>query len=301
MQWTDSSDSAFYAPRQVEITMRTARRILVLGGGFAGLWAALGAARQREQLGIPADRLEITLVNRDAWHSIRVRNYEADLTGIRVPLDSVLGPAGVRRLEGEVVDLSPTEQTVTLTSSHGGSQVVSYDCLIFALGSELRRPPLPGLAQFGFDVDTYAGAARLQGHLKTLHERPASPGRFTVLVVGAGLTGIEVATEMVKRLRGMAFAENDSFRVILADNKPRVGSDMGESAIPLIETALQSLGIETRVGVEIASLDDRGAYLRSGEEIPAENVIWCGAAADGTISGGARRLWTSSRGYIFAS
>ena len=75
------------------------KRILVLGGGFAGLWSALAAARAREALG--AD-LEIVLLSDTEWHSIRVRNYEADLSDTRVALDSVLGPVGVRRLQGTV-------------------------------------------------------------------------------------------------------------------------------------------------------------------------------------------------------
>ncbi len=61
------------------------QRILILGAGFAGLWAAAGAARALDAFGTGPDRVEVTLVNRDAWHGIRVRNYEADLDAIRVP------------------------------------------------------------------------------------------------------------------------------------------------------------------------------------------------------------------------
>ena len=52
------------------------QQILILGGGFAGLWSAAGAARLLDQRGIAPDRIRVTLVNRDDWHSIRVRNYE---------------------------------------------------------------------------------------------------------------------------------------------------------------------------------------------------------------------------------
>ena len=67
-----------------------ARRILVLGGGFAGLWSAIGAARKRQELGLSESELAITLLNRDRFHSLRVRNYEADLPPCRVPLAAVL-------------------------------------------------------------------------------------------------------------------------------------------------------------------------------------------------------------------
>ena len=114
------------------------KRILVLGGGFAGLWSAVGAARKLDELGQGPDAVEVSLVNRDAFHSIRVRNYEADLTSIRVPLDDVLGPVGVRRVEGEVADIDLTEQTVSVQSA-SGQQTLLYDRLVFALGSRLRR------------------------------------------------------------------------------------------------------------------------------------------------------------------
>ena len=61
-------------------------RILVLGAGFAGLWSAVAAARRLDELGAGPDEVEVLVVNRTAWHSIRVRNYEADLDATLVPL-----------------------------------------------------------------------------------------------------------------------------------------------------------------------------------------------------------------------
>jgi NADH dehydrogenase len=252
------------------------KRILVLGGGFAGLWSAVGAARKLDELGYGPDVAEVTLVNRDGFHNIRVRNYEADLTSIRVPLDDVLGPVGVRCVEGEVTGIDLAEQTVAVTTVNGPLTLL-YDRLVFALGSQLLRPNIAGLAEYAFDVDTYNAAVRLNTHLQSLPSRPESPGLFTVVVVGAGLTGIEVATEMPIRLQGI-LAEtnlNRSFRIILADHNSKVGSDMGESARPVIEEALIALGIETRLGIEVVSISPAGITLRSGEQIPAATVVWC--------------------------
>jgi NADH:ubiquinone reductase (H+-translocating) len=195
------------------------KRILVLGGGFAGLWSAVGAARKLDELGYGPNTVEVTLVNRDVFHNIRVRNYEADLTAVRVPLDDVLGPVGVQRVEGEVASIDLAGQTVTVTTA-SGSQVLPYDRLVFALGSQLLRPNVPGLAEHGFDVDTYNGAARLNAHLQSLPSLPASPGQWTVVVVGAGLTGIEAATEMPGKLRAVLAQANTTrpCRVILADH-----------------------------------------------------------------------------------
>ncbi|MBL0897535.1 MAG: FAD-dependent oxidoreductase [Reyranella sp.] len=240
--------------------MSAPSRILVLGGGFAGLWSALSAARARQEFGAEC---EIVLVNDTPFHSIRVRNYEADLSDTRVPLDEVLGPVGVRRIEAEVTAIDVARRRVAC-----GNETVSYDRLVFALGSRLARPSIPGLAQHGFDVDPHAGAMRLNAHIAALGNRPVS----TVLVVGGGLTGIEAAAEMPGKLRSAGVG---SPRVILADHASRIGSDMGEGAVPVIEQALEALGVERRGGVSVVAVDADGVTLDGGERIAADAVVWC--------------------------
>ncbi len=88
------------------------QRIVILGGGFAGLWSAVGAARTLAKHNVPHDNVEILLIDRRTAHSIRVRNYECDLAPTLVPFASVLDPVGVRHLSAEVTDID-------LASSHG--------------------------------------------------------------------------------------------------------------------------------------------------------------------------------------
>jgi NADH:ubiquinone reductase (H+-translocating) len=243
------------------------KRIIVLGGGFAGLWSAVGAARRLHELRMPSSEVEILLVDRNDWHGIRVRNYERNLGEVRVRFDDVLSPIGVRRLRGEVLDIDLDNRSITVG---GRSEPIGYDRLVFALGSRLDRPPLPGLAEHTFDVDTYQGAVRLQDHLSALPSRPASCGRDTVLIIGAGLTGIEVATEMPDRLAALG-----NGHVILADRAPWIGSDMGQEARNVIEEALISLQVESRAGSTLVSADSEGARLATGEWIDAATIVWC--------------------------
>jgi NADH:quinone reductase (non-electrogenic) len=252
------------------------KRIVVLGSGFAGLWSAVGAARKLDELGCGPEAVQVTVVNRDGFHNIRVRDYEADLTAVRVPLDDVLSPIGVHRVEAEVTGIDLVAQTVIVTTA-GGQLTLPYDRLVFALGSQLRRPNLAGLAEYAFDVDTYNGGARLNTHLQSLSRRPESPGLYTVVVVGAGLTGIEAATAMPEKLRTILARANldRPFHVILADHSSHVGSDIGESARPVIEEAIAALGIETRLGIDVVSISPVGVTIKSGEEIPAATVVWC--------------------------
>ena len=83
-------------------------RIVVLGAGFAGLWAALGAARKREEIGTRAAALEILVIDRNPYHNIRVRNYEVDLSAAAIPLTKLLDPVCVTHCLAEVqaIDLA---------------------------------------------------------------------------------------------------------------------------------------------------------------------------------------------------
>src|SRR5262249_62281187 len=110
-------------------------------------------------------------------------------------------------------------------------------------------------------------------HIAALRANPTSPGRSTVVVVGAGFTGIEVATEMPSKL-GRALGADEN-RVILVDHNPVVGGTIGAQARPAICEALAALRLETRLGTKVTAVDARGISLASGEVIPAQTIVWC--------------------------
>jgi NADH:ubiquinone reductase (H+-translocating) len=247
-------------------------RILVLGGGFAGLWAAVGAARKLADIGAGNGDVEILLVDRNPYHNIRVRNYEIDLSNVAIPLGEILDPIGIGHRTGEILTIDVARQQVTVATP-GGQEVLIYDRLVLALGSELLRPDIPGFAAHAFDVDTYAAAVRLNKHIAALSTVPVSPGRSTVVVVGAGLTGIEVAAEMPSKLaRALRTGET---RVILIDHNPFVGATIGDHARPVICEALAALRIETRLATKVTGIDAMAITLASGEIIPTQTIVWC--------------------------
>src|SRR5215468_10484076 len=108
-------------------------RILVLGAGFAGLWAAIGAARERDEIGAPATEVEILVVDRNPYHNIRVRNYEVDISDVALPLAGLLDPVGVKHGIAEVEAIDVDKQQVTVA---GSGEKLRYDRLVLALGSE---------------------------------------------------------------------------------------------------------------------------------------------------------------------
>jgi NADH dehydrogenase len=244
-------------------------RVLVLGSGFAGLWAALGAARRLDELGAQ-DAVDVMVVSSRPFHDIRVRNYEPDLSACRIPLRDLLDPVGVEHVTADVTTIDPVGATVH--TADGGT--LAYDRLVLAVGSAVARPNLPGLADFGYDVDTYDGAMRLQAHLRDLAGHAIDAATSTAVVVGAGLTGIETASELPRMLLD-ALGPGATPRVILVDHNPHVGSDMGESARPVIEKALADNNVDTLTGVGITAVDVRSVTLSSGDVVPAATVVWC--------------------------
>ena len=227
-----------------------------------------------------ATDVPITVVSATPFHDIRVRNYEADLTQCHIPLATLLDPVDVRHVAAEVIGIDPTSRTVTTSAG-----VHRYDRLVVALGSRLVVPDVPGLREHAFDVDTYDGAMRLHDHLNRLGALAPDTGSATAVVVGAGLTGIETACELPARLAAAFGAGNVRPRVILVDHNPRVGSDMGASARPVIEAALAALGVEARTGVGVAEVDAHGVVLSTGERLAAATVVWCAGMRANALTG----------------
>lgn len=256
--------------------MNTGRagRIVVVGGGFAGVWSAVGAVRR---LGEDGGDVTVTLVSADPYLTIRPRLYEPDLRGLRLPLDRLLAPVGVERVEARVTTIDAAARQ--LTYDQGGRSIqLSYDRLVLAAGSEVVRPPIPGLADHALDVDTYGGAWRLEERLRSLEQQAPAPGRLSAVVIGASFTGLEVATELVGRLREVA-AIGEPVTVTLVDSAAVVGSDLGPGPRPAILQALHDLEIGVCLGRPAVAIDAGGVTLATGERVPGLSVWAAGLRA----------------------
>jgi NADH:ubiquinone reductase (H+-translocating) len=245
--------------------------VLIIGGGFAGVWAAAGVVRTCHEAGLPDTEIRVTLVAPGDDMVIRPRLYESDPQQMRVPLDRVLGPIGVRRVAATVTGIETGSRAVIAIGRDGAQLALPYDRLVLAAGSRVVRPTLDG-AEHLFDVDTMPAAAALHAHILRLPTAPQEDGRFNAVVIGAGFTGLEVATEMVERLR--AVADGRPVRVVLVEREAVVGPELGEGPRPLILEALAETGVETRLGVRVDSLDADGVSLSDGTHVAARTVVW---------------------------
>lgn len=250
--------------------------ILIAGSGFAGMWAALAAARALAQHA-EGKKLEITVVSPTPQLVIRPRLYEASIEKMAPDLTTLFAATGVRHLAGHVTRLDTAARQIEVTRPDGTSTMVPYRKFVLATGSHLSRPAIPGLESHAFDVDQLESAKRLEQHLKSLVDLPSSPARNTVVVAGGGFTGIEAAAEMPERLRAI-LGPDAAVRVILLEQAEAVGPELGPGPRPVIEEALAACGVEVRTGTAVAAIDARGVTTASGDRLEAQTVVWTGGA-----------------------
>lgn len=252
------------------------KRIVIVGGGFAGLWGAMAAVRQLDDAGRAGD-VGLTLVSRDPWLTVRPRLHEAHPgEHMRVALAGVLGPIGVELVRATATGIDVDRRLVRVADAGGETRSLPYDRLLLGAGSQLHRPDVPGLAEHGWSTDTFEDAMALEAHLRGLGAAPETPGRLTAVVVGGGFTGIEVAAEMVTRLKEPAGdgARAAAVRVVLVERADVVGPDLGDKPRPVIEEALAALGVELRLGTMVRSIDGGGVTLGTGERVEVRTAIW---------------------------
>jgi len=234
--------------------------IVIVGGGFAGFWAALAAKR------VGGADVEVSLVSREPVLQMRPRLYEASPASLCVDLRAPLGEVGVRFVRGHATEIDLAARRLQLS---GGAQL-GYGRLVVATGSILRRPDIPG-AERAWSIDTLDEAIAFE---RRLSEIGGTVSRPVVAIIGAGFTGIELALELRDRLAqhaGDALAART--RIVLIERASTVGPELGPGPRPAIEAALAAAQIECHLGVGVRALGRDRVTLTSGTTLHADAVV----------------------------
>src|SRR5690348_16060759 len=138
-------------------------RLVIIGAGFAGMYAALSAARLRDIHGASPEELEIALVAPEPTLVVRPRLYESKPETLTAPLSDVLNAIDVAYVQGSAEAVDTKSRTVKVATKTATNKL-SYDRLVVATGSRLFRSNIPGLAEHGFSVDQLDDAVALDKH-----------------------------------------------------------------------------------------------------------------------------------------
>lgn len=247
------------------------KQILIVGSGFAGMWAAVSAARLADFTA--SKDLEISVLAPRPELRIRPRFYEEQVAGFAAPLSDLFAELNINFIAGSAERIDAKQKSVWYRDSKGNVTLATYDRLIVATGSQTRRPAIAGLDEFAFDIDQLESAQLFENHLDSLALRPATPERNTVVVCGGGFTGIELATELPARLRAR-FGADTQTKVIVVERGAVIGGRYSEALRQTIEEASHELGVEWRLNSEIEAIDASGVTLKNGVRIAAATIVW---------------------------
>ncbi|MDI3341290.1 MAG: NAD(P)/FAD-dependent oxidoreductase [Sphaerobacter sp.] len=261
-------------------------RILILGGGFAGVYTAL---ELQKHLGrTPA---ELAIVNRENFFVFYPLIPE--IVSGAIETEHILNP--IRLLVpraalyvGEVTGIDLAAQRVDIRHGlyRGRQQPRSlyYDHLVLALGGVPNVSPVPGLGEHAFDVQRLSHAFALRNHLVDILEQgdietdPAAKARLlTVVVVGGGANGVEVVAEITDLLRDAAqhypHLAPEDFRIVLVHGGDRLIPDLPENLGRFAEELLRSRGVEVLLGQRVAAVEPTAVRLTDGTVIATETVV----------------------------
>ncbi|CAI6334271.1 unnamed protein product [Periconia digitata] len=245
-------------------------KIVIIGAGFAGVWSALSAKRLINIHGKGED-IQVTVIAPDPNLVVRPRLYEADPSAMCAPLGQLFESAGIEFIAGYVDQIDAAAHMVHFTSTSSEKSSASYDRLILAAGSTVVKPAsIPGLQEHAFDIDTLSAAAKLDAHLQNLVSGSNNNHQDTIVVCGAGFTGIEIVTELPKRFSGTTYKPH----LVLVDSADTLASTLGPGPRPVIAQAIKDLNIEVKLGSRVSSVNANGITLASGESIESKTVIW---------------------------
>jgi NADH dehydrogenase len=247
------------------------KQILIVGSGFSGMWAAVSAARLSALEG--KDNLKIAVLAPVPELRVRPRFYEEKVSTLVAPLTELFAELDIEFIAGSAEHIDTHAKMVIWRDNQGITSSVAYERLVLATGSQTKRPPIAGLAEYAFDIDQLESALVFEQHLDSLASRPASPARNTVVVCGGGFTGIELATELPARLRSR-LGEDTAIKIIVVERGAVIGGRYSEALRKTIEDASRELGVEWRLNGEVEAIDANGVTLKNGERIAASTVVW---------------------------
>ena len=258
-------------------------RVVILGGGYGGVYAALGLQKAARR-----GHIDLAMVSRDNFFLFQPMLAEVVSGNIEPP--HIVNPirrlcrfTNLHRAEIEAIDV---ERRHVIISYRGypAPRPIPYDHLVIAVGSSTDLSALPGVMEHAFPFKTLGDALHLRSHLIGVLERAEvedDPEQkrelLTFVIVGAGYTGVEVAAEIHDFVREAAgsytHVDRAEIKVILLQGHRRILPELGEELAAFSHRLLQRRGIEIRLRTRIQGATAQSAILSDGVAIPTRTLV----------------------------
>ena len=257
-------------------------RILILGGGFAGLYAARNIQR------LLGKNVEIEIVNRENYFVFQPLLPE--VAGGTISAVNAVSPLrfltrGISMRKAEIDSIDPKAQTVTVFQGvQRRPTILNYDHLIIALGSSSDLTRTPGLNEHAFTIKTLSDAQSLRAHVIERLEHAditrlpeVKKGALTFTVIGGGFSGIETIGEIKelidRSLRYYPNIQSSEIRVVVLEFANRILNEMPIKLAEYAQKKLTERGIEIQLGVGVAGCTGTQLFTTSDEVIDTRTIV----------------------------
>ncbi len=255
--------------------------VLVLGAGYGGLTTVVNLQKK-----LGANDVDIVLINKNDYHYESTWLHEAAAgtmspEQVRYDIKSVIDPVKVDFVKASVVGIDVDEKVVT--SSVGTH---TYDYLVISLGFEGETFGIPGLDKYALSMANVKAARQIREHMEYQFatwslEEVKDDSRLTIIVGGAGFSGIELLGELGNRVPELCEEFDVPFekvRVLCVEAAPMVLPGFDEGLVKYAVRQLEAKGIEFSIGTPVVEATEEGVNIKTGEDefefIKAGTVIW---------------------------
>jgi NADH dehydrogenase len=261
-------------------------RIVILGGGFGGLYTAM----HLEKIITAESGIEVTLINRDNFFLFtpllhEVAASDLDLTHIVNPIRKLLRRVTFFHGDVQAIDLRARRVTVTHGSDGPHPHHLEFDHLVIALGSVTNFYSLPGLQERALTMKSLGDAIYFRNRLiENLEEAdfeccPQERERLlTFVVAGAGFAGVETIAAVNDFLReAVAFyphLREDLLRLVLVEFGSTMLPELGEGLGSYAQKKLAQRNVEIRLNTKVTGFSTRGVELSDGTVIKTNTLVW---------------------------
>lgn len=264
-----------------------ARRVIVVGGGYAGTTCSSQLGRQLKRSGV--SDVEVLLIEPNPCQEAL---SELDLVAVGPAQPSfcelwhptIFRDLPVRVCYNRVTGVDREARTVTVE----GGQSVSYWRLVIATGAVPALPPIPGLADHALTMWSVRDARHLQRRVYSAFRRAAQLATaeerrqtLAVTVIGGGATGVEIigtVGALLPKRAADAGLHREDLRMTLVEGRPDILYDLPESLRKAARERLERMGVRVMTGSMVARVDAEAVVLEDGTSIPSRVVVYCGGA-----------------------
>jgi NADH:ubiquinone reductase (H+-translocating) len=265
-------------------------KIVVLGAGYGGL---MTVTRLQKQVGV--NEADIVLINKNDYHYETTWLHEASAgtlhhDRVRYNVTDVIDTNKVDFVKGTVISIKPEEKKVVLENDE-----VDYDYLVISLGAEPETFGIKGLKEHAFAIANINAARQLREHIEYQFatynmEEEKKEERLTIVVGGAGFTGIEFLGELTNRVPQLCQEydiDPNKVKLICVEAAPMVLPGFDPELVSYATAQLERKGVTFMIGTAIKEATETGILVGKGEdeveEIKSATVVWAAGVRGSSI------------------